>query len=110
MKSREKDFRTGGEPSDPEIITVPDCAYTIPELLQKFTRGVVPSIAKTPEFSDGDLNDDVIAELARLDFDQLDAYELGSVLQDRISHFKAQNNQQDVSLPTSTPKGEETPK
>lgn len=88
MRSREKDFRISGEPSSPEIVTVPDCSYTISQLLEKFTRGVVPSVVHDPVFYEE--NDDVSPELERLEVDRLDIYEMSEEISARIASQKAQ--------------------
>lgn len=107
MRSRQKDFIPGCEPSDPEIVTVPDCSLSIPELLKKFSRGVVPDIAKEPIFEDGDISDDILCAMSDLDFDRLDAYELGLELKQRISHFKAQNNGSEIQPASDIKKDDE---
>jgi len=67
-----KDVENGGGIS----LTVPDDAYTIRELLEKFTNGVDPSVSKTPIYpeNDADFDDADLEEVNRMDIQERDEY------------------------------------
>lgn len=48
-----------GEVNSGEILLVEDQSYTIEEILEKFTKGIVIAVARDPQYSDSDDFNDV---------------------------------------------------
>lgn len=83
------DFNEDFEYPDPISVTIPDESYTIPEILEKYTKGIAPQVAlhgfyesDTPDFDSIDPTKDPA-------FDIVDATELFNDFQNMISEKKA---------------------
>lgn len=76
LRTQFTDDRYKGEDCGTELMTVPDEAYTIQDILDKFTRGVNLNISKNGVYTDTDDFDDV-DELSTLndltDFEEIEA-------------------------------------
>lgn len=68
-------FKThGGEKNSGKSITVQDEAYTIKELLEKHTQGLMPNVGKTPiyDYEEATHEDDITLRKPNLDLTDID--------------------------------------
>ncbi|MEM3318498.1 MAG: hypothetical protein QXT80_03010 [Thermoplasmatales archaeon] len=77
-----------GEINDEVSLTVPDMSYTVRELLEKFTSGVMPAVERNPLYEDDPDFDNI--DPSRLgDFDLVDLLEMQEEYQTRIENVNA---------------------
>lgn len=76
-----------GEVNRLPSVAVPNDSYTIRELLDKFTTGIMPNVFKEGTYSDDDLES--YSQIDNRDFDMVDAFNMSSEMENNRDRYNA---------------------